>query len=109
MLHEVTQSPRGEAILSWTSPEDSLWVANVSGEYAGMVEFADGHFLVRDSTGHELGSHSNLRDAKALVADRAQAPTLMSAVQDTIQQITGSIVSTLPKATPHYHRSPTAA
>jgi hypothetical protein len=109
MLHEVTQIPREVVTLSWTSPEDSLWVANVRGEYAGMVEFADGHFLVLDATGHQLGSHSNLRDAKALVADRAQAPTLLGTVHDTLHSLSGSIAATLQKPAPHYHRSPTAA
>jgi len=105
MAHEATQSPRAKPILSWSSPEDSLWIASMAGESAGVVEFSDGHFVVRDVARHEIGSYSNLPDAKALIADRAQAPTLMGAVHNTLHHLSDSLAASLPKPTPQYHRS----
>jgi hypothetical protein len=105
MLHEATQSPQKDLVLSWVSPEDNLWVASVNGEYAGMVEFEDGHFIVRDPTGHDLGSHSSLPDAKALIVGRLQTPTLLSVVHDTLSSLSDSLTASLPKAAPQYHRT----
>jgi hypothetical protein len=105
MLHEATHTKRAEAILLWASPEDNLWVASQNGEYAGMVEFTDGHFMVSDPTGHQLGSHSNLREAKAAITDRLQVHTLLGTVQGTLHQIGQSISASLPKPAPQYHRT----
>lgn len=44
--------------LSWSNPESQLWIANRQGEYAGMVEYADGHFLASGSRGEDFGSFS---------------------------------------------------
>jgi len=56
-----------DAPVSWTAPETDLWVASRSGEYAGMVEFHDGHFVARDSTGNEIGFFSSIPAAQAAV------------------------------------------
>jgi hypothetical protein len=105
MLQEATHTTRAEAILFWASPEDSLWVASLNGEYAGMVEFIDGHFVVLDPTGQQLGSYSNLREAKEAVADRAKTPGLIGAMQETLHHIGQALTASLPKAAPQYHRS----
>lgn len=92
--------------LLWTTPEASLWVANRAGEYAGMVEFADGHFIARDSTGHILGTEVSVAAAKLLVRSHVDADTgLLGAMQNTIQRVTDSLSASIAKPNPHYHRS----
>jgi hypothetical protein len=54
--------------LVWTSPETKLWVATLSGEFAGYVEFTAGHFAVTDATGHPRPPHATLRAAQASLA-----------------------------------------
>lgn len=49
--------------LTWSNPESQLWIANRDGEYAGMVEYADGHFLASGSRGEDLGSFSDRTQA----------------------------------------------
>ena len=56
-----------DAPISWTSPETDLWVASRSGEYAGMIEFRDGHFIALDSMGTELGMFSSIPTARSAV------------------------------------------
>ncbi|WP_291056933.1 hypothetical protein [Herbiconiux sp.] len=53
--------------LSWTNPESQLWIANRQGEYAGMVEYADGHFLASGSRGEDFGSFSDRTQAMEAV------------------------------------------
>jgi len=52
---------------SWSSPEENLWVASSLGEFAGMVEFRDGHFVAGDRTGNELGNFSSIPAARDAV------------------------------------------
>jgi hypothetical protein len=51
--------------LLWSTPESKLWVAMRDGEYAGMIEYAEGHFVVAGPEGQRLGSHSDLARAMA--------------------------------------------
>ncbi|PRY64297.1 hypothetical protein B0I08_1134 [Glaciihabitans tibetensis] len=106
MPHGATQSADIQVVVTWMAPEDNLWVASVNGEYAGMVEFFDGHFVARDSSGHELSSHSNLPEAKAVVDERmTTAPSLLVAVHNTLHHMGETLAATLPRAAPQYHRS----
>lgn len=99
----VPATPSG---LMWSSPEANLWVANRDGEYAGMVEFADGHFVARDSTGHILGTEVTVVTAKLLVRDNIGADaSILGAVHTTIQRVADSLSASLTKPNPHYHRS----
>ena len=52
---------------SWSSPDENLWVASNLGEFAGMVEFRDGHFVAGDRTGRELGVFSSIPAARSAV------------------------------------------
>jgi len=54
----------------WSTPDINLWVATVEGEYAGMVEFADGHFVVTDHTGSIVTSESSIPAAQAALPAR---------------------------------------
>jgi hypothetical protein len=102
----VTGSPTTLPQILWTSPEENLWVANHNGEYAGMVEFVDGHFVSRDNTGHLLGTEVSVRAAKLLVQNHREAKTgLIDAVQNTLHRVGGTLAATMPKRTPHYSRS----
>jgi hypothetical protein len=87
--------------LTWASPETKLWVATLSGEFAGYVEFTAGHFAVTDATGHPRPPHATLRAAQASLApaptyaDAADAAATVFAVVP--REITGSgrpVVST---------------
>ena len=52
---------------TWTSPESDLWIASSAGEFAGMVEFREGHFVAGDRTGNELGNFSSIPAAREAV------------------------------------------
>jgi hypothetical protein len=52
---------------SWSSPDENLWVASNLGEFAGMVEFRDGHFVAGDRTGNTLGNFSSIPAAREAV------------------------------------------
>ncbi|WP_378145006.1 hypothetical protein ACFJGV_16125 [Cnuibacter sp. UC19_7] len=54
--------------VDWLSPEPKLWVGSRGGEFAGMVEFSNGHFLATDRIGASLGAHPTLDLAKQRVA-----------------------------------------
>ncbi|WP_440710591.1 hypothetical protein [Herbiconiux sp. YIM B11900] len=49
--------------LTWSNPESQLWIAYREGEYAGMVEYGDGHFLASGSRGEDLGTFSDRTQA----------------------------------------------
>jgi hypothetical protein len=50
--------------VSWVSPHPQLWVATVNGEYLGMVEFTDGHFVANDTMRATYASFASLAEAK---------------------------------------------
>ena len=63
---------RNEATLpvdvAWSSPDLDLWVATIDGDFAGMVEFTDGHFVVSDHTGTVLTTTSSIPDAQSALS-----------------------------------------
>ena len=61
--------------IAWYNPESNLWVAAANGEHAGMVEFVDGHFTVRSSTGSVVAETSSIPAAQAALARYIDAPT----------------------------------
>ncbi|PRY64628.1 hypothetical protein B0I08_11212 [Glaciihabitans tibetensis] len=63
--------------LRWASPEAKLWVASRGGDFAGFVEFREGHYEVTDGRGAQLASCATLRDAKAMIA-RPEQWTLLA-------------------------------
>ncbi|WP_216851597.1 hypothetical protein [Herbiconiux sp. VKM Ac-2851] len=94
--------------LTWTSPETKLWVATLSDEFAGYVEFTAGHFAVTDATGHPRPPHATLRAAQSSLTPTPadpNAPTTISttdAVADADAAATAFAVAThVPAASGH--------
>ncbi|MCU1404533.1 MAG: hypothetical protein JWQ43_836 [Glaciihabitans sp.] len=52
----------------WSTPDRNLWVAMVNGDYAGMIEFTDGHFVVRDMANHIVATAVSIPAAQYLFA-----------------------------------------
>ncbi|TBN57675.1 hypothetical protein EYE40_09905 [Glaciihabitans arcticus] len=59
---------RGSQAVVWSSPDAGLWVASTQGDYAGMIEFADGRFVVTDATGRAVGTATSIPLAKLALA-----------------------------------------
>lgn len=60
--------------IAWYNPESNLWVAAAKGEHAGMIEFVDGHFSVRNSTGEVVAEAVSIPDARAALAQHLATP-----------------------------------
>jgi len=78
-------APPAVGSLSWSSPESRLWVAMLDGEYAGFVEFTEGHYAVSNSVGAHTKTFGTLREAKLSLApttpgsSRSAMPTYLTA------------------------------
>ena len=73
----ITLSTSGQtepqvADIRWTSPDSNLWVATADGEYSGMVEFLDGRFHVRNSTGQLVDSATNVPGARQILENHVR-------------------------------------
>lgn len=55
----------------WICPDTNLWVAQGSGEFLGMVEFAEGHFVSTHRAGGLIDTFSDLPAARRAVVDHA--------------------------------------
>jgi hypothetical protein len=75
----ATRSLEAEPV-TWSMPETKFWVAERGGEFAGFVEFRDGHYEATDARGARLDSRGTLAQAKALIAE----PTSRPAVSTTL-------------------------
>ncbi|EPR77342.1 hypothetical protein ADILRU_0278 [Leifsonia rubra CMS 76R] len=52
--------------VAWTSIQAGLWVGNVGGEFAGMIErSSSGEYFITDHRAHPLGTCPSLSEAKA--------------------------------------------
>jgi len=73
-----TRSPDADTAvapeLSWSSPDTNLWVANHDGDYAGMVEFVDGHFAVQNAQGEHVATCTSIPEAMTALETQAEAP-----------------------------------
>jgi hypothetical protein len=78
------------ADVDWLSPEPKLWVGSRGGEFAGMVEFSNGHFLATDRIGASLGAHPTLDLAKQRVAE---PPRVVRSVLAQAAVVAGVIAS----------------
>ena len=67
--------------LSWSSPDTNLWVANRDGDYAGMVEFIDGHFAVQNAHGEHIATCSSIPEALTAREVHSAAPAAPAAVR----------------------------
>ncbi|MCU1405831.1 MAG: hypothetical protein JWQ43_2134 [Glaciihabitans sp.] len=108
MTLDVARKPgASDGPILWSSPEGNLWIANHGGEFAGMVEFSDGHFLASDSTGVLINSFADIPSAKAAItAQVASRNTLLGAVTSIYHHL-GAINQGIDvaRASKHYRRS----
>jgi hypothetical protein len=74
----------------WTSPEAKLWVATRGADFAGFVEFREGHYVVTDGRGAQLDDCATLREAKALIV-RADEPAKLPAALTYVAVVTGGV------------------
>jgi len=84
--------------IAWYNPESNLWVAAADGEHAGVVEFIDGRFSVRNSIGEVVAEAVSIPDAKAALARHLSTPAAVPA---------RSLLERMPR--PTYLRGPLAA
>lgn len=77
----TTGTPTAAADILWTNPDTNLWVATVAGDYAGMIEFSDGHFVVHGHTGTEIATFSNIPAAKSALIEHTCSRTAPKAVR----------------------------
>ena len=73
--------------VSWSSPDLNLWVATVNGDYAGMIEFTDGHFVVNDHTGAIVATTSSIPAAQSELTAHAEARVAANPVAELISHI----------------------
>jgi hypothetical protein len=64
------------AQISWATPDANLWVATVDSDYAGMIEFADGHFVVRGMKNDTIAVSATIPAAKDAFAQHIQSLSL---------------------------------
>lgn len=63
-----TEGPadRARQTVAWTSIQVGLWVGNVGGEFAGMIERgSSGEYFITDHRARPLGTCATLGEAKA--------------------------------------------
>ncbi len=72
--------PPAGGVVTWMSPHSELWVAQVGGECAGIVEFVEGHFVVNGAAEATSRAFGSLLDAKRAIEcpesslDRREVP-----------------------------------
>lgn len=71
-----TSSNVAQAEISWTTPDANLWVATVDGDYAGMIEFDNGHFLVRNKTNTTIATQISVLRAQDALAEHVHSRSL---------------------------------
>ena len=78
-----TRSPDTTLVpeLAWSSPDSNLWVASLNGDYAGMVEFTDGHFAVHNAQGESVATCSSIPEAQSALAAQATTTAAPAAVR----------------------------
>ena len=70
--------------LDWSNPDTNLWVAAAHGDYAGMVEFVDGRFSVRNSTGEMVAVCTSIPEAQAALARHRDSPASITAATTSL-------------------------
>jgi hypothetical protein len=85
----VERSPEAATKISWRSPELNLWVATSNGEYAGMVEFLDGHFVARGRTGDIIDHFSSIPAAQDAVTERSHVDAIPAAPRSIVRPARG--------------------
>jgi len=72
----------------WTSPEAKLWVATRGEDFAGFVEFREGHYEVTDGRGAQFDARATLHEAQAVLT-RANTPVKLPMGLTSIAVVTG--------------------
>jgi len=100
---EMTQTElAAPAAIAWSSPDINLWVATLAGEFAGMIEFSQGHFVVSDATGSLIATTTNIPAAQDALENGA-APVAVRQMPTGLTFKTPSILSRAPRTA--YRRS----
>lgn len=81
ILHNRPTGPVAPLNISWTSPDANLWVATIDGDYAGMIEFKDGHFVVQSHAGEQVATCTSIPAAQSALATHARSLTEPAAVR----------------------------
>jgi hypothetical protein len=74
LVNGRTETDMTTTDLDWSNPDSNLWVAAADGDYAGLVEFVDGHFSVRNSTDVIIAVSTSIPDAQAALARHRSSP-----------------------------------
>ena len=90
------------AAILWSSPDINLWVATIAGEYAGMIEFSQGHFVVSDATGSLIATTTNIPAAQDALENGA-APQPVRQMPTGLTFKGASLLSRAPRTS--YRRS----
>jgi len=78
----------------WSAPDTNLWVATINGDYAGMIEFTDGHFVVRDHAASVIATCSSIPAAQNALA--SHAPSAQAKAHEALSH---AIAALAPSAT----------
>jgi len=81
--------------IRWASPEATLWVATRGADFAGFVEFREGHYAVTDGLGAQLDSCATLREAQELIGRPNDAVGLPAALTSVAVAVAGLMFAVL--------------
>ena len=96
------QAVEASADVVWSAPDTDLWVATVNGEYAGMIEFTDGHFVVRDHAAAIVATCASIPAAQEALATHAASARSRS--HDALGQAIAALAPRPRLARPAYLR-----
>jgi hypothetical protein len=74
-----SRTTQGTTDIVWSTPDSNLWVATANGDYAGLVEFVEGHFSVRSSTDSVVAVCSSIPTAQAALVRHVETPPSIAA------------------------------
>jgi len=79
--------------IRWTSPESTLWVATRGADFAGFVEFREGHYAVTNGIGAQLKHGATLGAAQALIGKPNSAASHPAALTGVSAAAAGLLVT----------------
>jgi len=101
-MTEMATMDQAAPEIMWSSPDINLWVATQSGEFAGMIEFSQGHFVVSDATGSLIATTTNIPAAQDALENGA-APQAVRQMPTGLTFKGGSLLGRAPRT--GYRRS----
>ena len=69
------------AQITWAAPDTNLWVATLDGNYAGMIEFDNGHFVVRNLVNTAVATTATIPSAQRAFSAYVDAQSKSPAVR----------------------------